>query len=286
MILKLTYLQLNTSSNFTKMSMNKLIISTVRYLKNDPGYFIKYLRYYIFPWPKLKQVIFFKESETLNILNEGKSIIRIGDGEIGLLHNRGVFYQEYSNELSSGLKELITDYSVNSPYVLAIPKYINYSKNQLKNARGGLKCWLSLIVTFNELFPKNVQYANAHIFYHEELFKDFFKKLGRENKTLIFITNRIAIESLMENVSNQEKVIYIEAPLEHSFRELKEINSDIENAIKNSINPILIFSCGPAGKISTFKFAKKGIPSYDIGFGLKYFYDDVSYSTDLPKIDI
>lgn len=95
-----------------------------KYLFKDTMFFFSYMYLYYIKDKKL-HAIFYNNDEIINIIKSNKSILRLGDGEIGLLHNNPIIYQKWSREIKSIFKNIITSYNDDSNYVLSIPVFVN-----------------------------------------------------------------------------------------------------------------------------------------------------------------
>ncbi len=256
--------------------IKKAILFFPKYLLKDPYFVLLYIlayprRYYT------NTARFFSETEFLDEVRKGKSIIRIGDGEISLLHGRSIHYQRYIKALASGLRTAITDHSPTCPYVLSIPIFVNYTNKELNKTRGKLSCWLPLKVEFRRIFNKQAGYADAHFFYYRDKMISFFKEFI-EQKPVIFISNPETNASIKNRIHYPAH--FIDTPSENSFESISDIYTQIDSIINQ--NPrdkyILVVSTGPTSKIIAHDYALRGYQSFDVGFGLKYIYDDKDYS--------
>lgn len=259
-------------SEFTK----KAILFIPKYLFRDP-YFILL---YILAYPRkiyANTALFYTEEAFLNEIEKGKSIIRIGDGEISLLHGRAIHYQKNEKALAVGLKTLIREYSASSPYIVSIPVFVNYSNAELGKTNGKLSCWLPLKVEFRRIFNKTMRYTDAHFFYYRDKMINFFKKFI-ENQPVIFISNQDTNEKIKAGITYPAH--FIDTPSENSFSEIERICHTIDAIIENNPNTRfkLVVSTGPASKIIAYKYSLRGYQSFDIGFGLRYIYDTKDYS--------
>ena len=122
----------------------KVVAFITRNIKNPQFLFLYSL--YFFQKEFRVRVSFFSNDEVIALVTSGKSLLRLGDGEIGLLNDRGiigtVFLQKSLPVLKQGIYRIITGYTKNSPYVIALPKkYASYSNEELR-MEGKLRSWL------------------------------------------------------------------------------------------------------------------------------------------------
>lgn len=260
----------------TLVTFKKSILFFIRNSRH-PLFLAHYLYYY---WQQGFPVSasFLNEEEMLQSIREGKSLIRIGDGEIGLLTDKGitgsVFIQRPLPIFKNSLKKMITSYSDDSRYVLAIPKkYISYLNKELRS-EGKVRSWLPLKIMYKLLFPKNMKYADAHIFYIPKFFENKVLPIIK-NKTVIFVINETKIEKLQQkNIT--DKVYFIKSPASNAGDSYSEIKNKMRETIDlcKSENPLLLFSCGPIGKVLLYEFTQKGYQGIDVGEGANVLYED------------
>lgn len=229
------------------------------------------------------KAIFYTEKEFFNQIQLGKSIIRIGDGEISLLHGRAIHYQRHTKGLQKGIEKTIREYTADSPYILSIPIFVNYTNKELSATNGKLACWLPLKVEFRRMFNKEAIYADAHFFYYRDFMLRFFKEF-LEHKHVIFVSNKETNAKIQETKTHFSSVQYIDTPSENSFESMHDIIQDIDKALDihtstyGKMPVVFAVSTGPTSKILVQKYAYLGYQSFDIGFGLRYLYDGKDYS--------
>lgn len=222
---------------------------------------------------------FLEDSDVVYQIQNGKSLIRIGDGEIGLINGKGisgsVFVQEPAPILKYGFLRVIKEYSKSSPYILAIPKkYISWSNKELRK-ENKLRAWLPLKVMYNLIFPKDMKYADAHMFYYPKFFETNIAP-GLKDRQLILVMNKDKIKSLGDTSKWGLKVHFVQTPPHNSAREYRNIKNSIEDLYKKyeNENPILIVSCGPIGKILIYEFSKNGLQGIDLGEGANVLFQE------------
>ncbi len=154
--------------------MLRILKAIKKYLFKDTKYFFLYILRYFQPRYK-HNCNFYSTDELIENIKNGKSLIRIGDGEIGLLHYLPIHYQKWSRDIRNDFLKIIKNYNENSPYLLGIPLFVNYSNTELRKIKK-LNCWIPLKVTYESIFNKYCKYVDAHVFY---------KNLFNEKKYLI-----------------------------------------------------------------------------------------------------
>jgi hypothetical protein len=210
-------------------------------------------------------------------LQEGKSIIRFGDGEINLLLDLKNHYHAFSPRLKSMMKEIVVSYSQKSSYILSVPIFINYSNKKLKEI-GKFNVWLPFKVMFFLIFPKKVSYMDAHNFYYNQYFENVIAPVFKD-KIVVYITRKETIESLKNNSRIPwSRCIFIEAPEHNALKEYENIkhNIDIELSDVSPKDIVLFFAMGPAGKYIIFEYSRIGYQCLDLGRGVEVMFTEKS----------
>lgn len=228
-----------------------------KYLINYTRYCLLYL-YRLLIQEKKLNCQFYKTSEVIKLIDQGKSILRIGDGEIGLLRGRSILYQVYSPEIKHEFLKLIKNYNFNSDYILAIPIFINYTNKELdalpnpNEDKSKKLCWLPLKISYEMIFNKNIKYIDAHLFYRFAENQKVVSHVLSLDKTFVFISDEKSIEELKKikndlNISQKIK-FFITTPNQNSFEERQRIIQEIKDiSQKNNLNrdnSLIIFKGG------------------------------------------
>lgn len=257
------------------------------YLLKDPIFVLKYS--FAFLQKKYKpSAKFYTNDDFLTELKTGKSFIRIGDGEIGLLHGRDIVYQRADPSLVNKLIQIIENYKQDSKYILSIPIFVNMTNEELGKTKGKLSCWLPLKIEFFRRFNKNMRYFDAHTFYRKNFFEENIYEYLKDKKLIINTSEKNIIDQ-KENIENRFKVIdWIVAKSPNPFdlyaETAEKINNILEREIESGIKKedmVLILSSGPMSKVLAYDFAEKGIQSIDIGKGFEQLYNDKNYEDDI-----
>lgn len=280
-----------------------------RYIVKDPIFVFKYFVAF-FQKDYTPQVKFYNTEEFMTEIKSGKSYIRIGDGEIGLLHHRDIHYQKAGPLLISKLTEIIENYGkeknnsnenekfINkneSNYILSIPIFVNISNKDLENTKGKLSCWLPLKVEFFRRFNRSAKYFDAHTFYRKGFFESNMYEYLKDKK-LIINTTAENIKNQKENIEKRFEVIgWLEAISPNPFDRYEYTKNEIQNVINQEIaksksseerenikrNIVLILGSGPMSKVLAYDFAKQGIQGIDIGKGFEQLYNERNYEHEI-----
>ncbi len=261
---------------YVSMPFKKIILFFLRNSRHP--LFLMYYVYYFWQNGFLVSASFFDEQELLKFIQEGKSLIRIGDGEIGLLNDKGitgtVFHQGPLPIFRRKFKRMITSYKKDSPYILAVPKkYLSYS-NELLREEGKLRSWLPLKIMYTHIFPKDMKYVDAHIFYRPNFFEKNVMPIIKD-RVIVFVVNETKIDTLKQK-NLAHNVYFIKTPPSEAGDMYKVIREEVRNALHtySTKNPFLLFSCGPIGKVLLYDFSLEGYQGVDIGEAANVLYED------------
>ncbi len=218
---------------------------------------------------------FYSDEEFVEQMKQGKSFIRLNDGEFHLMNGGSLAYQPYTQGIEDGFRSIVREYSHSSPYVLGLPKTCMNKTNEEQKKEGKLYVWLPAKTMFKLFFPKHIKYGDGHAFYMDGFFTKNLEPILLD-KHLIVVTNKQSIEAFKSNKAIPfKKVSFVETPSWESYSKYDEIVAQTHDAIKEAGNDnevSIIFSTGPASKLLVYEFSKLGYPSYDIGKGFEVLY--------------
>lgn len=247
-----------------------------KYLFKDTSYFFIYCFYYFFSGYK-NNCSFYNDLELIDLIKKRKSLIRIGDGEIDLIHFLPIGYQRYSDSIRNDFLKIIKNYSFNSPYVLMIPLFVNYSNKDLKNIEK-LGCWLPLKVTYRMIFNKKMKYFDQHIFYKDDKFKELILPYIL-SKRIIIVTNENNKDGIEKSNFSSHVSDYIICPQENSYEDRFVIKDNIEKIVKNSgfsKEDFVVIMAAGLSKTIIYELSEDGYQIFDIGKGLEGYYKNIS----------
>lgn len=249
-----------------------------KYLFKDTRYFITY-SFRLFQDNYKLKCNFRPEEELIKELKSGKSVIRLGDGEIGLIHHLPIHYQKYSDQIRGDFIDIIKDYSNNSHYLLMIPIFINQTNKDLKLQRAGLlQCWLPFKVTYELLFNKEARYYDAHLFYKDNKIRDIIIPYALTKRILV-VTCKDNIDNIKKTFFDKDITSYIEAPSRDAYDYSEIIEKNIKDYIKNNNfnkKDFIIFMSAGLSKTIIYKLSKEGYQLLDIGKGIEGYTQQTS----------
>lgn len=237
---------------------------------NNTSYFFTYI-YHYFDKDYTQRASFYSEKELIEQIKNGKSLIRIGDGEIRMINygNTGS-YEPFNPRLRDYLLKSIKEYRSSSSYILGIPEeYLSMPNSELRKL-GLLHCWLALKTSFALIFPKKEKYFDAHLFYRGDSFARVLEPLLKGKKILI-VTRKFNIDLMKEtDLVKRLDVEFIETHDLGTFAHFDEILKKIlEKITEDASSYRVILSTGPASKAFAYELSKKNIISYDLGKGIE-----------------
>lgn len=238
-----------------------------RYIKH-PLYIVVYACTYFLKGFALNTQ-FYSNEELIDLLKKGKSIIRLGDGDIvSIPLDIENCYHRFDQELKDMYTTIIKNYHKNSPYILSVPIFINKTNTELKNlGKRKLEWGLPMKVMFMLNFNKDCPYADAHNFYYDNYFDNVIAPLFKDRKA-IFITNKKTIEKQKGNKNLPwQDVIYVESPEVNAMDAYEGIKCNLDKVLVGiDRNDVVIFAAmGPVGKYIVYEYANKGYQGIDIG---------------------
>ncbi|MBQ8290035.1 MAG: DUF1792 domain-containing protein [Clostridia bacterium] len=211
-------------------------------------------------------------SETADRITEGKSLIRIGDGEMRLMRGLSLGFEVPSDGLVSELKEVREIFSRmgdGCPYLLCVPrKFMNASALSLMKKRHYVSSWAEARFYFKRHFSRSVTYGDAFIFS-----KDYPTECDRiltylGQRPVIFVHNsRECFERFKE--AHGGAVHYLPCPDTLAYEKIDELESAVYSiAQDNGYGPgdvRLVVSAGPCAKPLVMRTSKRGYQAIDTG---------------------
>ena len=256
--------------------MKRIFNAIKKYLFKDTKYFFLYVfRYFQNNYKNNCQ--FYTKEELVKLIESGKSIIRIGDGEIGLLHFLPIGYQEYSDSIRDDFLKIIKEYNDSSSYILMIPLFVNYTNEELKK-ENRFRCWMPLKITYELIFNKKACYFDQHIFYKDNQFKNLILPHILDKK-IVVITNKENKEEIIKSGLLKNVFAWVICSNENTYEEKDKLKNEIIELINRSgfskNNFVILMSAGLA-KTIIFDLSKDGYQLFDIGKGLEGYYKNIS----------
>lgn len=212
--------------------------------------------------------------DTADFIMSGKSLIRFGDGEIGIYRGKSIHYQPYSSELNQAfikIKETYEKMGDECPYLLALPrKYMKCNGLELCKKRVLVASWAEARLFFKNSFDLSCLYGDAFLF--EKKNKEIYNKIWLEvqDREIIFVHNN-SIYAREFEATYGLTVTFIECPSKDAFAKIDEIENKIQSVISNIIKARdktiiqIVISAGPAGKVLAYRLSLNGYQCIDAG---------------------
>ncbi len=254
----------------------EIILRGIRFLRRYVFTDIKYtIAYLLIFWQRgfVFSTRLLSEKELVEELKKGKSLIRLGDGEINLMRGQKNHYQNFSPFLQKAMFDIVKQYTHESPYILAVPRFITCTNKELESM-GKLYVWLPLKATFWIYFNKIAPYLDAHSFYYDGYFERTVGMLLGD-KQVVLITKQETIDKQRNNKNIPwGKVSYVVTPEDEALSTYLEIKERIDSTIAafDQRETVLLFAMGPVGKLLALEYARQGIQSIDVGKVAEVFY--------------
>ena len=223
-------------------------------------------------WRGVKSNILSAE-ETVEVLNQGKSLIRFGDGEFGIYRGKDIHYQKWSSNLKKdfiSIKKSFEQYPGRCPYILAIPKhYMQCGSLELCKKRVLASSWAESRLFYKRNFNLNLMYGDSFLF--EKANASIYAKLWNnidDKRTIIFVHNN---PSYADEFAKRfkRKVLFVKCPAKDAYAAIEKLlNSILQTISLNdlSINTTqVVISAGPAGKVLVYRLSKAGYSCIDAG---------------------
>lgn len=237
---------------------------------NNTRYFFTYVFHY-FDSDYSQHASFYSEQELIDLLKQGKSLIRIGDGEIRMINYGSIgSYEPFNARLREYLVKSVREYTSSSSYILGIPKeYLSMPNSELRK-RNLLHCWLTLKTSFTLIFPKDVTYFDAHLFYRGDSFAKVLEPLLADKKVLV-VTRKYNIDLMRStDLGKRISLEFIETHDTETFAFFDEILDQILKKVGPDTQLYrVVLSTGPASKAFAYELSKRNIISYDLGKGIE-----------------
>lgn len=256
--------------------MKKTLNFIRRYWRHSPWYAFVYPFFY-FSRRAASSVRFFSQQELIDRLRRGRSLIRLGDGEINFFIGLGNPYQKYDARVETMLREIVREYRADSPYLLAVSQPISLPNFELKQL-GRFKVWQPFKIMFRFVFPHDVGYADTHQFYYDRFFESIVAPVFKDRK-VVLVTRKETIEKQRLNSALPwTDMVGVEAPVGDAIESYETLKRRLVEKLDglSRTDVVLFFAVGPAGKYLMYELAKQGWQCVDIGKQAEVMFTDES----------
>lgn len=229
--------------------------------------------------------------ETLEeIINNNKSISRLGDGEFQIIFGRKIGFQENNNLLSSKLLSVLNSNLSNLLIGINVP----YHEEELNSRNSeGERYWKNWFKRYKfrlaKLLNKDKKYYSALISRYYSVFKNkkkfstlnYIKKLKKiwDKKDILIIEGFYSRNGIGNDLFNNTKSIRrILCPPQNAFSIYNKIINEVKKLQINK-HLLILISLGPTAAVLSYDLTKLGFQAIDIG------HADIEYEFFLRKYD-
>ena len=208
------------------------------------------------------------------LIQQRKSMVRWGDGEISLIHRVSIGYQEYSPELATELERILT--SDNNRLLIASPnRFVTAPLFQLlKNNK--LRIWMRSRAFFIRYRHRLANSADAFGFRSESCFSylPVLRELcGNYHRVVVVSSNQQSEALLRETLGYQGEFAHVAAQSKNTFTNVPVILKNIERYESGS--SLIICACGPASKILVDQLSALNFQCIDVGHLFDHFANNL-----------
>lgn len=253
------------------------------FLLTEPRAFLVACRYFSSKEFYLRNLKVMSKDDLDCAIAEGKSVIRLGDGEIFLYYFGSIpGNQDYAFDLRKFFFRIVDEYKKDGAYILGLgTDYVSLSNEELKK-RKLYKIWFLSKVFFYTKSRRDVSYFNAHFFYKTNGFRHTLS--GQlKNKNVLVVANAMQIEKLKQSPFVTEySVTFLCGPDKNGFKYYELLLQQILFYVAHEPeNWRVILAIGPTSKVLVYELSKRGVVGYDIGQGVGAIYGESLLEKDL-----
>lgn len=250
-------------------------------------FIIKYLAsIFIYPFCKLRDIEIIEDGDTIDLLKNGYSLGRYGDGEFMLMMDQSIGFQKKNPTLKLKLQSILNSTSTDNKFLLGVPKPLINTKGFLFDTAIFWKWY----VVKNSKNLKNLlgnrRFANASITRpymdykksNYEIFDERFKNLKRiwDKKNILIVEGEFTKlgvgNDLFDNCHSIKRIV---CPSKDAYDVYDKIYDMVKEKHKNEL---VLIALGPTATILAFDLSQnEQIQCIDIG------HIDVEYLWYLNK---
>lgn len=243
------------ATTYGLVKVNQYRIDSLPYELADPNYKPDFF------YPQILSV----EETRKQIINEGKSIARLGDGEFAAAAGTARWnFQGVSEKLGKRIIEVLNSNNENLLVGLN-PNFYRALFDLQENDANGVRAYMRPEVRkFHDcLIQKNKKYANA-LFHSISTQSDVIetKKIW-ENKNIVLVEGqytRMGVgNDLFDNAANVERIL---APAENAFEKYEQIYGVVA---EQPLDKLILAALGPTATVLAYDLCNLGYQAIDIG---------------------
>lgn len=225
------------------------------------------------PWAltfSLGDFRFLSDRETLLYLKEkGVGIARFGDGDLLNLNGASMIYQRYDPRLQRKLAEVLSGYTKDAKFLIALPLDLFFEGEQAYTRRGASPSrWRGKKYAALPFLKRGQVYGSPFCFKNINMTDEGKKQHVNmmrslvENRDIIYIGNSENLKDVRNMAVPKESIFIPKADVFDSYgRLLKEA----VRAAEKYTNPIVLIAASATATVLSAELNTKGILAYDIG---------------------
>ena len=228
----------------------------------------------VFKQEELFDISVMSIDETLDeLMKTEKSLIRFGDGEFNIMNGYSIAFQEYSEELARGMKEILLTAN-QEEMLLCMPEVFKAFRGEFPLDYNSEIFWKKELDRYADFFKEYCQsktYGSAFIsrpyIYSKDKTRAFdqFEKMKQlfEGKDLLIVegaTSRSGVGNDLFDKANSIKRII--CPSHNAFSKIQEIK---ENILEHSEGRLILLMLGPSAKVLAYQLTQQGYRTLDLG---------------------
>lgn len=268
------------NANHILLQTNRQLITTIEANQSEVNCMRRNLRYEIND-PRNKSIEFFypiidsSENAIEEIINNGKSLARFGDGEFATIAGR--IRHKFQTEVDEQLSHRLTEVLNCDDEMLMIGIADNYGnlEGYSGQTQREIRCYMSPAVRneHQKLLNSNKKYYNAYVTRPYTTYADFqsnapalrFQNLKRiwDNKTCVFVegcyTGLGVGNDLFDNANSIKRIL---CPAVNAFSQYDKI---LETCLQQDKNALFLIALGPTATVLAHDLCKAGYQAVDIG---------------------
>lgn len=198
------------------------------------------------------------EFETLELICQGKSIGRFGDGEFNLARGGNCVSQHRVPGIRAELRDILINRA--PPCLVGIPRLDPRSPKNLN--------WVKYATRFSEIMNPRATYYSAFITRPDSApwiaTKEYFDKMetlwAGKDITMVYGSKR-SLNAGFPAMASAKSITVVETDYAHTYHRIDEIERNIHAAG----NKTVLLMCGPTATCLAYRLAPKGFHAIDLG---------------------
>lgn len=250
--------------------LKKIVIWIIQFMydtKETLDCFIDYIRSRFFSTPKVLSI----EESLEIILQEKVSVSRFGDGELKIIQEKSIGFQEYDVVLAQKLKQVLQ--SKNDNVLIAIPDvfsslnmYTDHEKNYWRKYLSQNRNQWYKYVSFKNIYL-NAFISRCYLMHKDKSWTEYYYQKWKQvwkNRRIVLVEGEMSRVGVGNDLFDEAKDIKrILAPKINAFNVIEDIKKYI--LLNFDKNILVLLALGPTASILSYELALEGIQTLDIG---------------------